>query len=78
VIVASRELRALAVAGLLAILATAWIGRPLGDLSVIPEVFGFAYCRIRGRGRDPIRGDPVPLLGAPSRGRRARRSRCRC
>ena len=43
VVVASRELRALAIAGLLAILATAWIGRPLGDLSVVPEVFGFAY-----------------------------------
>jgi NADH:ubiquinone oxidoreductase subunit 2 (subunit N) len=43
VIVASRELRALAVAGLLAILATAWIGRPLGELGAVPEVFGFAY-----------------------------------
>lgn len=43
VIVASRELRALAIAGLLAILATAWIGRPLGDLGAVPEVFGFAY-----------------------------------
>ena len=43
VIVASRELRALSIAGLLAILATAWIGRPLGDLSAVPEVFGFAY-----------------------------------
>ncbi|MFL5771195.1 MAG: proton-conducting transporter membrane subunit [Chloroflexota bacterium] len=43
VTVATRELRALAVAGVLAILATAWIGRPLGDLSVVPEVFGFAY-----------------------------------
>jgi NADH-quinone oxidoreductase subunit N len=43
VIVASRELRALAIAGLLAILATAWIGRPLGDLAAVPEVFGFAY-----------------------------------
>jgi hydrogenase-4 component B len=43
VVVASRELRALAVAGLLAILATAWIGRPLGELGAVPEVFGFAY-----------------------------------
>jgi len=43
VVVASRELRALAVAGVLAILATAWIGRPLGGLAVVPEVFGFAY-----------------------------------
>jgi multicomponent Na+:H+ antiporter subunit D len=43
VVVASRELRALAIAGLLAILATAWIGRPLGELGTVPEVFGFAY-----------------------------------
>jgi NADH-quinone oxidoreductase subunit N len=43
VIVATRELRALAIAGLLGILATAWIGRPLGDLANVPEVFGFAY-----------------------------------
>ena len=43
VVVASRELRALAIAGVLAILATAWIGRPLGGLAVVPEVFGFAY-----------------------------------
>jgi NADH:ubiquinone oxidoreductase subunit 2 (subunit N) len=43
VVVATRELRALAVAGFLAILATAWIGRPLGELGAVPEVFGFAY-----------------------------------
>jgi formate hydrogenlyase subunit 3/multisubunit Na+/H+ antiporter MnhD subunit len=43
VVVAGRELRALAVAGLLAILATAWIARPLGDLAGQPEVFGLAY-----------------------------------
>ena len=43
VVVASRELRALSIAGLLAILATAWIGRPLGELGAVPEVFGFAY-----------------------------------
>jgi NADH:ubiquinone oxidoreductase subunit 2 (subunit N) len=43
VVVASRELRALAIAGLLAILATAWIGRPLGNLAAVPAVFGFAY-----------------------------------
>ncbi|HET7029694.1 MAG TPA: proton-conducting transporter membrane subunit [Candidatus Limnocylindrales bacterium] len=41
--VGSRELRALAVAGALAIGATAWIARPLGDLSRVPEVFGLAY-----------------------------------
>jgi formate hydrogenlyase subunit 3/multisubunit Na+/H+ antiporter MnhD subunit len=38
-----RELRALAVAGTLAILATAWIARPLGDLATEPAVFGLAY-----------------------------------
>ena len=38
-----RELRALAVAGALAIVATAWIARPLGDLTDIPAVFGLAY-----------------------------------
>jgi hypothetical protein len=38
-----RELRALAVAGALAIVATAWIARPLGDLSAAPAAFGLAY-----------------------------------
>lgn len=38
-----RELRALAVAGALAIVATAWLARPLGDLVAAPAVFGFAY-----------------------------------
>jgi formate hydrogenlyase subunit 3/multisubunit Na+/H+ antiporter MnhD subunit len=41
--VGARELRAVAVAGALAIGATAWIARPLGDLSLVPEVFGLAY-----------------------------------
>jgi len=41
--VGTRELRALAVAGALAILATAWLARPLGDLITAPAVFGFAY-----------------------------------
>ncbi|HET7471748.1 MAG TPA: proton-conducting transporter membrane subunit, partial [Candidatus Limnocylindrales bacterium] len=41
--VGARELRALAVAGALAIGATAWLARPLGDLSLVPEVFGLAY-----------------------------------
>jgi formate hydrogenlyase subunit 3/multisubunit Na+/H+ antiporter MnhD subunit len=41
--VGARELRALAVAGALAIGATAWIARPLGGLSLVPEVFGLAY-----------------------------------
>jgi NADH:ubiquinone oxidoreductase subunit 2 (subunit N) len=43
VVVASRELRAIAVAGVLAILATAWIGRSLGELAAEPAVFGMAY-----------------------------------
>jgi hypothetical protein len=38
-----RELRALAVAGGLAIVATAWIARPLGGLVAQPAVFGLAY-----------------------------------
>jgi formate hydrogenlyase subunit 3/multisubunit Na+/H+ antiporter MnhD subunit len=38
-----RELRALAIAGALAIVATAWLGRPLGDLRAAPAVFGLAY-----------------------------------
>ena len=42
-IVGTRELRALAVAGTLAILATAWLARPLGDLVSVPAVFGAAY-----------------------------------
>jgi NADH-quinone oxidoreductase subunit N len=38
-----REVRAVIIAGTLAIAAAAWIERPLGDLSVQPEVFGLAY-----------------------------------
>ena len=38
-----RELRALAIAGGLAIVATAWIARPLGGLVAQPAVFGLAY-----------------------------------
>ena len=38
-----RELRALAVAGSLAIVATAWLARPLDDLSGAPAAFGLAY-----------------------------------
>ena len=43
VVVAARELRALAIAGVLAILAVAWIARPLGELAGEPAVFGLAY-----------------------------------
>ena len=38
-----RELRALALAGALAIVAVAWLARPLDDLVAVPEVFGLAY-----------------------------------
>jgi NADH:ubiquinone oxidoreductase subunit 2 (subunit N) len=38
-----RELRALAVAGALAIIATAWLARPTDDLVAVPAVFGLAY-----------------------------------
>lgn len=43
VVVAGRELRALAIGGVLAILATAWIARPLEELAAEPAVFGLAY-----------------------------------
>lgn len=43
VVVAGRELRALAIAGVLAILATAWLGRPLEQVAAEPAVFGLAY-----------------------------------
>ena len=43
VVVAARELRALTIAGFLAILATAWVARSLGELAARPEVFGLAY-----------------------------------
>lgn len=43
VLVGIREVRALAVAGSLAILAAAWIGRPLEELVAEPAVFGLAY-----------------------------------
>ncbi|HUQ78649.1 MAG TPA: proton-conducting transporter membrane subunit [Patescibacteria group bacterium] len=38
-----RELRALVVAGSLAIVATAWLARPLEDLGGAPAAFGLAY-----------------------------------
>ena len=43
VVVAGRELRALSIAGVLAILAAAWIARPLSELAAEPAVFGLAY-----------------------------------
>src|SRR6185503_16162262 len=38
-----REVRAVIIAGALAIAAAAWIARPLGDLAIQPQVFGLAY-----------------------------------
>jgi formate hydrogenlyase subunit 3/multisubunit Na+/H+ antiporter MnhD subunit len=38
-----REIRAVIIAGTLAVAAAAWIERPLGDLSIQPVVFGLAY-----------------------------------
>jgi formate hydrogenlyase subunit 3/multisubunit Na+/H+ antiporter MnhD subunit len=46
VAVAARELRAIAVAGSLVILATAWFARPLGILAQEPAVFGLAYLAV--------------------------------
>lgn len=43
VLVGIRELRALAVAGTLALLAAAWLARPLDELAAEPAVFGLAY-----------------------------------
>ena len=64
VVVASRELRALSIAGLLAILATAWIGRPLGELGAVPEVFGFAYVGFAAA--VAIRFGAIPFTGRPA------------
>jgi NADH:ubiquinone oxidoreductase subunit 2 (subunit N) len=44
--VASREFRAIAVAGALALLGMAWIARPLGPLAEEPAVFGLAYLAV--------------------------------
>jgi NADH:ubiquinone oxidoreductase subunit 2 (subunit N) len=41
--VGARELRAIAVAGVLALIAMAWMARPLGALSAEPAVVGLAY-----------------------------------
>jgi NADH-quinone oxidoreductase subunit N len=41
--VGARELRAIAIAGALAIVATAWLARPTDDLVAVPAVFGLAY-----------------------------------
>ena len=47
--VGTRELRALAIAAALAILATAWVARPLDELAAQPTVFGLAYHELRRR-----------------------------
>ena len=44
--VASREFRAIAVAGALALVGMAWIARPLGVLAEEPTVFGLAYLAV--------------------------------
>ena len=44
--VASREFRAIAVAGALALVGMAWIARPLGALAEEPTVFGLAYLAV--------------------------------
>ena len=44
--VASREFRAIAVAGALALVGMAWIARPLGALAEEPAVFGLAYLAV--------------------------------
>jgi NADH:ubiquinone oxidoreductase subunit 2 (subunit N) len=44
--VASREFRAIAVAGALALVGMAWIARPLGTLAEEPTVFGLAYLAV--------------------------------
>lgn len=41
--VATREFRAIAVAGALALVGMAWIARPLGSLGLEPAAFGLAY-----------------------------------
>lgn len=44
--VATREFRAIAVSGALALVGMAWIARPLGPLSEEPTVFGLAYLAV--------------------------------
>ena len=44
--VASREFRAIAVAGAIALVGMAWIARPLGPLAEEPTVFGLAYLAV--------------------------------
>lgn len=41
--IGAREIRALAVAGALGIVAAAWLARPLGELAAAPGVLGLAY-----------------------------------
>ncbi len=44
--IAVRDLRAVAIAGAMAVAATAWIGRDLGQLDAPPVVFGLAFLAI--------------------------------
>ncbi len=43
VAIAARELRAISIAGALAIVATAWVARPLGPIEAQPVLLGLAY-----------------------------------
>ena len=44
--VATREFRAIAIAGAMALVGMAWIARPLGPLAEEPTVFGLAYLAV--------------------------------
>jgi formate hydrogenlyase subunit 3/multisubunit Na+/H+ antiporter MnhD subunit len=44
--IAVRDLRAVVIAGAMAVAATAWIGRDLGQLDAPPVVFGLAYLAV--------------------------------
>ena len=70
--VGTRVLRATAIAGTMAIAATAWIGRDLSRAGRAADRVRPGVSRVRpGRG-DPVRGDPVPCLGGPADRRRPR------
>ena len=68
-----REVRAVAIAGGLAIVAVGWLGRPIGDLGAVPAVVRPRLPRVRCRRRDPLRSDPLPHLGRARRGCGTRR-----
>ncbi len=61
----TRALRAAVVAGTLAVAATAWIGRDLGDLAAQPVVFGLAYLAVALAAA--IRFGAIPFHAWPAR-----------